>query len=179
MNKVISLLIIFVAGYSVAQITNENRKVGPPEGGRGRSFHRKMHSPGGRFESYYRRLLSDSEIVKKLEIDESQRKNILEGLKKLAEKEHTLYVKLEKTAREQAELLLKKDVDKEELMGLVEVTGAIRTEIAKVRMEKLLLMRENFNHKQLEYIRNSLRDNKLHERMREKRAKPVKREQQE
>lgn len=109
-------------------------------------------------------LLKSKEIAKKLGITDEQRETMLRRFNAIHEKEKILFEQQEAAAVQQAKLLLQKDIDKDALFKAVEKTGAIRTEIAKLRIEKILIMREELTDEQQMKLRVYINKNRRHNR---------------
>jgi len=107
------------------------------------------------------RILGDEELAKKSGLSDEQITTIKSELNALKERSIELRAQLELAGMEQAEIIASDEVDEAALMAAVEKTGKINTEMAKVRIKRLLVMKKNISPEQLAKIREM-----VHERMR-------------
>jgi len=122
--------------------------------------------PGGsgRSQGGLSRFIESAAAAKRFGITEQQQQAIGEEMEELRVREHQLREKVQQAAMLQAQLLLEKEIDREALMAAVEATGRIKTEMAKVHMEKLLIMREHLTAEQQAKIRQYMREKGKRER---------------
>ncbi|MGQ9662101.1 MAG: Spy/CpxP family protein refolding chaperone [Kiritimatiellia bacterium] len=110
------------------------------------------------------------EMAEKLGLTEEQQTALRATLRELHEKIAALESELAESARQQAERLTEDNVDEEALMRQVEETGRIRTEIAKLRLRALLLIRASLTPEQLKILRQigaaQLREKREHDKRR-------------
>ena len=122
---------------------------GAPHGGEG-------GPGGGRHLKIIGRILENPEVAEELGLTEEQQKTLRDKSYELRSREIELRADLEKAALEQARLMTRDDVDEQALMDAVEKTGAIRTEMAKLRVSQLLTIRKTLNEEQINSIRKYL-----------------------
>jgi Spy/CpxP family protein refolding chaperone len=103
------------------------------------------------------RLLENPEIAKKIGLTDEQIETLKEEQYKLQTQKIDLRAKMEKAALEQARLLTKEDSSDEEILEAVEETGKIRTELAVVGMQQLLVIRRVLTKEQREKIQKMMR----------------------
>ncbi|MCX7591613.1 MAG: Spy/CpxP family protein refolding chaperone, partial [Kiritimatiellae bacterium] len=101
----------------------------------------------------FKRLLS-RELAESLGLSEEQREKLRTGLEELHEKQVELSRQLARSARLQAARLTEQKVDEEAVMREVEESGRLRTEIAKLRMRALLLVRATLTPEQFRALRD-------------------------
>ena len=113
---------------------------------------------GGGPQGMIERLLQHMELAKELGLSEEQVGALRDELFALKTKQIDLRAELEKTAMAQARLMTDKDVDEEALMAAIEKTGAIRTEIAKLRIQPLLLIKRTLTPEQAQQLRGMMKE---------------------
>lgn len=138
-------------GDARANMQERMKKHGAGEGGERR---------GGRDEMV-ERMLNNPEMREKLGISEENMQKIKEELKKMHEESRQLRAQMEKLGMEQAKAMTSKELDEGRLMSLVEELGKIRTEMAKMQIRKMILLRKNIDPEKMDAIRQ-----KAQERMR-------------
>lgn len=142
----VTLLLVCLCGLTVAALAQEP---GPRQakhaGGR-----RGM--PGGmdRETMLLVHMLGVPEVVEEIGIDEATATTLKDGIFKLREQQVEVRATLEKAGLEQARLLTEKDIDEDALMTAVEAAGAANTELAKLRMRQLLLVKQSLTAEQIE-----------------------------
>jgi Spy/CpxP family protein refolding chaperone len=138
-----------------------------PHGGRGRPGEDgPQHGPE---EMLIHRLTRDPELAGELGISEDQVAQLNETAYALRKRHVELRAKLEVAAMEQARLMSESGIDEQALMAAVEATGAVRTEMAKLRVQQLLAIRNILTEEQRQAIRKYVRS-RLRERMHERRT---------
>lgn len=127
--------------------------MGGPEMGRG---------PGGDreppLEMLIGRMIENPEAVKKLGLSEEQINALKDSLKQLREEQESLHEQMRTAAEEQVKLLQADTVDEAALMAAVEKTGAIRTEIAKLRVKGMLLVKKTLTADQVAQVKELIRN---------------------
>ncbi len=122
-----------------------------PQGGR------CGHGQGG--PSQFIERLLEGETAEKLELKPNQIKTLKKGIQKLEKQEEKLRDKLQAAGKEQAELLQTEgEVDEVALMKAIEKTGKIRTQMAKLRMQPILLVKKTLTPEQLQTSRKMMRE---------------------
>jgi Spy/CpxP family protein refolding chaperone len=94
------------------------------------------------------KLLGDGDTIRALGLGEEQVKGLRDKAFTLQQAAIKMRADLEFAGLEQAKLLTQDAVNEEALMSLVEKTGRIRTELAKVQMRQILLLRTAFTPEQ-------------------------------
>lgn len=112
---------------------------------------------GGR-EEMMERMLNNPEIMEKLGISEENARKIQEELKKIQEESHGLRTEMEKLGMEQAKAMTAKELDEGRLMSLVDELGRVRTELAKIQIRKMILLRQNIDPEKMEAIRARMQE---------------------
>jgi len=157
-----------------------------PGGGHGRrpgaqEFGGQARGHGGRFggemgmrqgppqEAMIAHILGNQELAKELGLSAEQVSALREGFDALRQGQIELKAQIELAAMEQAKQMTAPEVNEAELMATVEKTGEIRTQMAKLRVKALLLVREHITSEQLEHIRKTMRE-KFEQRMRQHRG---------
>lgn len=145
-------------GRDRANMQERMKKNGGPEGKEG-------DRRGGR-EEMIERMLDRPETREKLGISEADFEAIKSELDKLKTEDSRLKEKMQKLGLEQAKVMTSKELDEDKLMGLVEDIGRVRTDLAKARMRKMLIIRKHIDPEKMRAIRQKLqsrmrsRDNK-------------------
>jgi hypothetical protein len=98
-------------------------------------------------------VLRNPEVRDEIGVSAEVFKAIQEGTFELRKQQVDLRADLQKAAMEQARLMMAEETERDELMAAVEKTGAIRTKLAKLRMEQLLLVRSKLSSEQLDKLR--------------------------
>jgi len=105
----------------------------------------------------------EGEAAEDLGLEDDQIKELKKGLAKIQKQEEGLRKKLEAAGKEQAELLSAKgEIDEKAVMKAIEKTGKIRTQMAKLRIQPILLVKKTLTEEQVE---------KSHKMMRERMSK--------
>ncbi len=156
------IAVAIVAAAAIGQETGIDQSRGESnEGGarewRGRMPHREhLSEEGGAAEGLLLKALERPEVVAKLGITEAT----VKALRESAETQRTGLVdlrgRMEKAALAQARLLAADDVDEAAVMAAVEELGALRTEMAKLRIRQLLLIKQHLSPEQLAKVRELL-----------------------
>jgi Spy/CpxP family protein refolding chaperone len=141
------------------------RHPGGPEGGRGGPGQGRG-GPGRFIEK-----MLDGDMAEELGLEAEQIKQLKKGMTRLHKQEEGLQQKLQAAAKEQAELLSAKgEIDEAALMKAIEKTGKIRTQMAKLRMQPVLLVKKTLTPEQLQKSRKL-----MHQRMQKQREEWQKR----
>lgn len=122
---------------------------GPPE----RSPDKHAH-----IESMIARIAGNPEVRKDLGITDEQVSRLRNGFYELRNRQVDLRAALEKGGLEQAHLMTQPDVDEGALMKVIENTGRTRTEMAKLRVRQLLLVKKTLTQEQITGLRTHLRE---------------------
>lgn len=136
---------ICVASTVFGQPPREGRRAG---GGEGMEGHEPLIS----------RIVDNPKIAERLGLSDEQVDALRKESYSAREKEIKLRAELELAGLEQAKLLTSKEVDEDSLMQAVEKTGKIRTELAKLRVKQLLVIKETLSEEQLNQIRSAMRE---------------------
>lgn len=103
------------------------------------------------------RILNDAKVSAELGLTEAQLHKLRDGAFDLQEQRAKLKAELEVAAIQQARALTEDTVDEKSVMAAVERTGALRTQIAKVEMRGLLLMRSTLSKAQRDKVHQVIR----------------------
>lgn len=96
------------------------------------------------------RVLNNSNVLAEAGIANEQAERIRARFVELEEREIDIGVELRKAGLQQAELLAAPDVNEAELMAAVQRVGDLRTELAKLSIERILVVREALTPEQIE-----------------------------
>jgi Spy/CpxP family protein refolding chaperone len=108
---------------------------------------------GGVPEHVLGKLLTSPKVMAEVGLTEAQAEALREKAFGLKREEIKLRAELELAAMDQAKLVTGQTVKEADLMAAVEKTGALRTELAKLHMRGLLLIRETLTPEQREKLR--------------------------
>ena len=114
-------------------------------------------------------ILHDGELAKEVGLSDEQAGALRNGFDAMRKEQIELKAKMELAAMEQARLMTAAEIDESGLMTAVEKTDAIRTEMAKLKVKSLLLVRKHVSPEQIKEIRETMRG-KFAERMRQRRG---------
>lgn len=103
-------------------------------------------------EGMMARILSNPELGSELGLSEEQVSRIQDSLEALRRKGDLLKKEMEASAMEQARLMSAETLDEAALMAAVERTGMVRTEIAKLRIRPLIMLRTVLTPEQVEKL---------------------------
>ncbi|MDA0576989.1 MAG: Spy/CpxP family protein refolding chaperone [Verrucomicrobia bacterium] len=103
------------------------------------------------------RLINNPKIAEAIGLTDAQVNTLREGMFDFREQRAKLKADLEVAAIQQARVLTADPVDEKALMEAVEKTGAIRTEVAKIEMKALLMVRNTLTEEQREKTREMVR----------------------
>jgi len=110
----------------------------------------------GGAQGLLKRIVTSPEFAEEIGLSEDQAETLKADMYELKLREIDLRAELEKSALEQARLMTENTVDEAALMKAVEKTGAVRTEIAKQRVQELLTVKKILTVKQLKKARKIL-----------------------
>lgn len=153
---------------------------GPARGGAREATHRRAaRGPeregrrGPPQEGIIQELLDDPAIVEEAAISHEQIESLRKGLAGSRTRLAELQEEMEAAALDQAALITEETIDEAALMAAIEKTGRIRTEIAKLRVKGLIVVRQTLTPEQIETVRRSAREKmraRMGERLREIRS---------
>lgn len=113
------------------------------------------HGGSGRFVEQ----MLKPETARKLGLEAAQVKKLKQGLVRVQKQEKALHAKLAAASREQAKLLMAKGkVDEAAIMKAVEKTGRLRTQMAKLRIRPILLVKQTLTAEQIETAHKMMRE---------------------
>ena len=98
-------------------------------------------------------MLRVPQVVEAIGLDESEAAALKEGMFALREEQIEVRARLEKAGLEQARLLTEQDIDEDALMAAVEAAGEANTDLAKLSMRQILLVKKTLTPEQLEKAR--------------------------
>lgn len=121
----------------------EREGQGPMEGG-----------AGGLEGGLILRLLNNERVVKELGLTEDQINGLKDNAQDIETQMQKLQAEMQEAAMHQAKLISEKTVNEDAVLEAVEAAGKIRTEMAKLRIRQLLMVRKLLTPEQLERLRN-------------------------
>ncbi|MFC1452028.1 hypothetical protein ACFLSJ_01635 [Verrucomicrobiota bacterium] len=147
MRRVALIAVVCVAGLGFADWCGAQE---PPRG--------REDGVGKWHKAMIRAALDDPEFGEKTGIEEEQVEKIRDGLFEIRREEIRLHAKMDLAALEQAQLMTEQDADEEAVLKAVEETGAVRTELAKLRVRRVLLLRSTLTSDQIAKAKEFLRE---------------------
>jgi Spy/CpxP family protein refolding chaperone len=108
-------------------------------------------------EAILERILQNPKLVAEIGLEDEQVAKLKNSAFEIKKRQIQLRAELELAALEQANLLTAGEVDEAAIMKAVEKTGHLRTEIGKLGMRKLLLVRTTLTDEQRERIKMMMR----------------------
>ncbi len=121
-------------------------------------------------------MLQDPEQADRFGLTPAQTARLQEGFETLEEQRGQLRAALVQAGRRQAELMTEEALDAEAILKAVEEAGRIRTEIAKLRVHQLFLLRDTLTREQIEELRRQRRRRRHEKRDAAPRARGDKKE---
>ncbi len=170
---IVSLAVLLCAGSSLnAQQEEQGPRGGGPEGrgpqekvlhgqrpGRRMGEHQDMrgkprHAPGEMLSH----MLANPQMAERLGLSEEQSQTIRTAMEKTRGEMTELRTQLHEAAMEQGRILMEKDTDEAALMALIEKSGKIRTEIAKLAVRPLLVIKQTLTPEQMKQAHGLMKD---------------------
>lgn len=157
---------MLIAGAAAAQMGAGGHHPGDGPFGQGRRGQGpEMNRRGG--PGRFIEKMFQGDIADDLGLKDEQITRLKKGLERLKDREEKLHDKLRIAGKEQAEQLSTKGkIDEEALMNAIEKTGRIRTQMAKLRIQPIILVKKTLTEEQIEMARDIMKA-----RMRERRRK--------
>jgi Spy/CpxP family protein refolding chaperone len=152
-------LTVALAGLTALGLGVGGARAQGPEGGRlpgGPEADRPQGEEAA--EGFLMGLATRPEVAKQLGLTEEQVRTLRDGLYDSRMKGIDLRAALEKSAMEQAKLLMEPQVDEKALMALIEKSGSIRTDLAKERIRPLLLAKKTLTPEQIQKAKDMVRE---------------------
>lgn len=152
-----------LVGVSYGQM--HGKMMGPPAARGGHSG--GGPGGGGPGEAMIGNVLNDPEATRLLGLSEETASALKNQLYEIRLKQIDLEAAREKAALKQARLMTENPIDEAAVMAAVEETGKLQTELAKLQMKQLLVVKGMLSPEQLERAKDLLRE-RTRERMRER-----------
>ena len=108
-------------------------------------------------EWIFARLLTNPRMAAELNLTEEQSSTIQDAVAGMKDKAMQLRRELEESAVEQAKLMTADKIDEAALLAAVEKTGGIRTEIAKLNIKALIVLKQVLTPEQIAKSRELMR----------------------
>ena len=124
----------------------------------GRGEGRNVHDKCGSHEAFVSRLIFDKKLAEQIGLSEDQSRHIRDELYRVRMEMVDLQADLQKAAIEQARLLSADTIDEQALMTVIEKIGNVRTQIAKLRIKPLLVIKKTLDPEQLEKVRERMKE---------------------
>ncbi|MEI6808529.1 MAG: hypothetical protein WCN95_07385 [bacterium] len=124
-------------------------------------FEGSMRGPGmamgGASEIMAERIVNDSEAAAKLGLSQEQITTIKSKLFTLRQSEVKLNADMELAAMEQAKLMTADKVSEAEALAAVEKVGNLRTQVAKLHVQKMLVLKQTLTADQMKKIKEVIK----------------------
>lgn len=108
-------------------------------------------------------LLTNPKVAEKLGLEQAQIDEIRSKMYDLQVKQIKLEADMKLASLKQARALMAQEIDEKEALDIIEELGELRTDLAKLRMQRLLLVKKTLTPEQMEKIkklRQRARDNR-------------------
>ncbi len=127
---------------------------------------------GGGESRLIKKLVQDKELAEEVGLEEEQVDKLSEGLYEIERKNVELKADLQLAGLEQAKLMMQEEVNEKEVMEAVEKAGQARTELAKLKVKQMLLVKQTLSEDQLSELKEVMRRKRqeMRERMRDRRS---------
>jgi len=135
-----ALAVAIIIGSTAAAIGQG----GPAPGRRG-----NMEMQGQMMEQ----LLTNPKVAEKLGLEQAQVETLRTKMYDLQVKQIKLDADMKLASLKQAKALMAEEVDEKEMIAIVEELGNVRTELAKLQMERLLLVKKTLTPEQMAKIK--------------------------
>lgn len=155
--RIVGLAVVGVAIGAMAQ--------DGPEGGPWRPQHgAHQEGPGGGREAMIKKLLDVPEVTKAAGISDEQIATLRDARFDFDRRAIDLRAELEKAGLDQARLMTQPEIDEAAVMSAVEHAGQVRTELAKLKIQQLLLVKKTLTEEQLQKLREVAKERMRHGR---------------
>lgn len=115
---------------------------------------------GQRHEEMVARMLSNPKMAEELGLTEEQISQIHDQLGDLREEGKLLREKMKESGKKQVELLTAEPFDEAALMSAIEETGKVQTEIAKLRVRPMIILRKVLTPEQVQIVTQRMQDHR-------------------
>ncbi|NQT93969.1 MAG: hypothetical protein HQ559_14505 [Lentisphaerae bacterium] len=109
-------------------------------------------------DGFIARLVTDKKLADEIGLTNEEGRRMQNELYKIRTKLVDMHAELQKAAMEQARLLSAETIDEKAVMTAIEKTGRIRTNIAKLKIQPLLLIKRTLDPEQLSKARERMRE---------------------
>jgi len=149
-----SYALVVVSGLALAAVSlaEEQPRVAPERGHPPRAGAEASRGRGDPQETLMGRLLGNAEVAAHLGLSETQMETLKVSAREIRQLRDELRADMEKESLEQARMLTGETIDEDALMRTVERLGDVRTEMAKLRIRQLLVIRNTLNKEQAQKL---------------------------
>ncbi len=126
-----------------------------------------MEAPGEVPPHAVMRALNNPEMIEKIGLTAEQVQKLQDALRDMQKQEIKLRSEQELVSLDQAELMTKPEVDEKAVMQTVEQLGKVHTEMAKLQMKRLLLLKKSLTTEQKDKLRALMQERRQEWRARE------------
>ncbi len=135
-------------------------KHGPPQ-------HGGQQGGGDRMGMLIERIIKNGELAEELGLNEEQVETISNAIYKQKIKEIDLKASLQKAGLNQARLLMADEIDEEAVLAAVDKAGKIKTKLAKLKVEQLIMLKSTLTDDQIDEAKSMMR-NRMRKHMQER-----------
>ena len=135
-------------------------KHGPPQRG-------GQQGGGDRMGMLIEQIVKNGELAEKLGLKEEQVETISNAIYEHKIKEIDLRANLQKAGLNQARLLMADEIDEEAVLSAVEKAGKIKTKLAKLKVEQLIMLKSTLSDDQIDAAKSMMRQ-RMRKQMKEK-----------
>lgn len=147
--KHLSQVAVLCVGLTVAvmAVAEPDRPTDGPEQRPSGPRHGQHHDMA--FGGFLERFIANPRVAQELDLSDEQMGQLKAANTSLRERQSALQEKLRHAGLQQARLMTDAEIDEDALMDAVEKAGAIRTEMAKLRVRELLTLRRTLSDEQI------------------------------
>ncbi|MDD4868934.1 MAG: hypothetical protein PHR77_00130 [Kiritimatiellae bacterium] len=113
----------------------------------------KMGSDGGIQDAIIGKIVNNPQVASEVGLSEEQVKTLKNSLAEMKKQFEDFQKQLKESGLEQAKIMTGDSVDENALFTAVEKAGKIRTEMAKVRIRQMLLVKKTLTPEQINKVR--------------------------
>ena len=125
-----------------------------------------MEARGDRMEMLLEQLSNNQKLMEETGITEEQITKIKDSLDEIKKKLIDLRGEMEKAGMDQAKLISAREMDEGAIMKAIEKLGGLKTETAKLEIQRMLVIKKNLKPEQLEKLKKSIQEKAKEHRQR-------------
>jgi len=116
----------------------------------------KRGGPGGR-EAFLVKMITHKDVAEKVGLTDEQVTTLKDSVYETRKKLIDLKAELEKAGMEQAKLLSGDTIDEAAVMAAIDKTAGIRTEMAKLHVKSLIMVKQTLTPEQIDQAKEHMR----------------------